>query len=74
MAALAVAPIGLIAFGHGIGWLGCSLVVAMAAATTASLEILGVLQLVLHAIAFLYIAHKGVVPSTWVVATVIGII
>jgi hypothetical protein len=60
MAAFAVAKLNIVAFGHGIGWLAYGLVVAVATTASASLEILGVVQLIFGAVAFPYIPDKRV--------------
>ena len=73
MAAFAVALVNTFAFWHGICGLDSILVVTVAAATPASLEILGIIQLIVYAVAFLYIAHKGVAPNRRVVTAVVGV-
>jgi hypothetical protein len=60
MATLAVAAVNLFAFWNGVCWFCGHLVVTVATAASASLEILDVVQLILHAVAFPYIPDKRV--------------
>jgi hypothetical protein len=46
----------------------------MAATAAAPLEVLHVVQLIVHAVAFLYIPYKGIAPSMGVVAAVVGLL
>ena len=75
MAAFTVTLLHLFAFWQRVLRLGFRLVVTVTATASASLEILGVLQLVLQGVAFLYVSEKRVVaPMPRVVAAVIRVL
>jgi hypothetical protein len=75
MAAFTVTLVQLFAFWERISRLGFRLVVTVTATASASLEILGVVKLVLQGVAFLYVSEKRVVaPMPRVVAAVIGVL
>jgi len=71
MSTLAVALVNQVAFGNRVVRLGFGLVVTMAATAAAPHEILDVVQLVLHAVAFLYVPDKGIATRMGIVAAVI---